>query len=70
MSYAGGGAAGSAGASVGAASAGGAVPSLEQLEAARKDCVAMDWKVQDMVIIPVAELPSEFLPGPTSGGEH
>jgi hypothetical protein len=26
--------------------------------------------VQDMVIIPVAELPSEFLPGPTSGGEH
>ena len=50
--------------------AGGTVPALEQLEAARKDCVAMDWKVQDMVIIPVAELPSEFLPGPTSGGEH
>ena len=48
----------------------GAVASLEQLEAARKDCVALDWKMQDMVIIPVAELPSEFLPGPTSGGEH
>jgi hypothetical protein len=49
--------------------AGKAAPSLEQLKAARDACVAMDWKVQDMVIIPVAELPSEFLPGPTPGGE-
>lgn len=50
--------------------AGSAAPTLERLEAARTACVAMDWKVQDMVIIPVAELPSEFLPGPTSGGER
>ncbi|MDR6414363.1 cation transporter [Pseudarthrobacter sulfonivorans] len=50
--------------------AGGRMPTLEQLEAARKACIQFDWKVQDMVIIPVAELPSEFLPGVTSGGER
>jgi hypothetical protein len=50
--------------------AGGTTPTLDQLEEAREACVAMDWKVQDMVIVPVAELPSEFLPGPTPGGEH
>ncbi|MEJ1194160.1 cation transporter [Pseudarthrobacter sp. CCNWLW207] len=48
----------------------GRMPSLEQLEAAREACIGLDWKVQDMVIIPVAELPSEFLPGRTSGGER
>lgn len=48
----------------------GTVPTLEQLEEARQDCKSLDWKVQDMVIIPVAELPSEFLPGPTPGGQH
>ena len=48
----------------------GHMPGLEQLEAAREACIGMDWKVQDMVIIPVAELPSEFLPGTTSGGER
>jgi cation diffusion facilitator family transporter len=48
----------------------GTMPTLDQIEAAREACVAMDWKVQDMVIVPVAELPSEFLPGPTPGGEH
>jgi len=50
--------------------AAGRMPTLEQLEAAREACIRMDWKVQDMVIIPVAELPSEFLPGATSGGER
>jgi divalent metal cation (Fe/Co/Zn/Cd) transporter len=50
--------------------AGGSMPSLGQLEQAREACIAMDWKVRDMVVIPVAELPSEFLPGPTSGGER
>lgn len=50
--------------------AAGSMPSLEQLEQAREACIAMDWKVQDMVIVPVAELPSEFLPGPTTGGER
>jgi divalent metal cation (Fe/Co/Zn/Cd) transporter len=50
--------------------AAGTTPTMGQLEAAREACIAMDWKVQDMVIIPVLELPSEFLPGPTSGGER
>jgi divalent metal cation (Fe/Co/Zn/Cd) transporter len=48
----------------------GRMPALEQLEAARKACIDLDWKVQDMVLVPVAELPSEYLPGPTSGGER
>jgi cation diffusion facilitator family transporter len=50
--------------------AGKAMPSLAQLEAARDVCAGMDWKVQDMVIIPVAELPAELLPGPTQGAER
>lgn len=50
--------------------AAGNMPSLEQLEQAREACIAMDWKVQDMVKVPVAELTSEFLPGPTTGGER
>jgi len=50
--------------------AGKVMPSLEQLKAARDACMALDWKVQDLVIIPVAELPSELLPGPAPGGEH
>jgi cation diffusion facilitator family transporter len=37
---------------------------LERLDQARQECIALDWKVQDMVIVPVAELPEEFLPGP------
>lgn len=46
-------------------------PSLQILKQAREACIDMDWKVQDMVIIPVAELPEEFLPGlTTSGGER
>ncbi|TLM75118.1 cation transporter [Pseudarthrobacter sp. NamB4] len=50
--------------------AGDSMPTFGQLEAARDACAAMDWKVQDIVIIPVAELPSELLPGPGSGGER
>lgn len=48
--------------------AGGAVPSLATLEEARKACAGLDWKVQDLVIIPVAKLPKEFLPGLRSPG--
>ncbi|NJC24254.1 divalent metal cation (Fe/Co/Zn/Cd) transporter [Arthrobacter pigmenti] len=44
---------------------------LHKIEKARAACVDIDWKVQDMVIVPVAELPEEFLPGLTkSGGER
>jgi cation diffusion facilitator family transporter len=49
----------------------GSMPSLQELEQARSECVQLDWKVQDMVIVPTAELPGEFLPGLTaSGGER
>ena len=48
----------------------GVIPSLDHIERARRECVALDWKVQDMVVVPVAELPEEFLPGATPGGER
>lgn len=49
----------------------GRMPSLEQLETARRACVELDWKIQDMVLVPVSALPPEFLPGvPTPGGER
>jgi cation diffusion facilitator family transporter len=49
----------------------GSMPSLQELEQARSECVHLDWKVQDMVIVPTAELPGEFLPGlAASGGER
>jgi len=49
----------------------GQMPSMKQLEDARQACIDLDWKVQDMVIIPVSELPSEYLPGvAVSGGER
>lgn len=42
---------------------GGVDVSIERLELARQECIDLDWKVQDMVIVPVAELPEELLPG-------
>lgn len=42
--------------------------SLRRIENAREACVRMDWKAQDMVIVPVAALPEEFLPGLARGG--
>ena len=35
----------------------GRTPSLAELEEARQACVDIDWKVQDIVLIPVRELP-------------
>lgn len=37
--------------------------SLELLEEARRVAADVDWKVQDVVVVPVAELPVELLPG-------
>lgn len=37
---------------------GGRTPSLDELEAARRGCVDLDWKVQDIVLVPVRELPA------------
>lgn len=50
--------------------AGDTLPSLQALEEARTECAALDWKVQDIVIIPVAELPREFLPGLRAAGSE
>jgi cation diffusion facilitator family transporter len=33
--------------------------SLSDLAAARDECIALDWKLQDVVIVPVEELPEE-----------
>jgi cation diffusion facilitator family transporter len=44
-------------------------PSLEDLEKAREGCARLDWKVQDMVLVPVSQLPEEFLPGKAGGAE-
>lgn len=38
------------------------MPTLQQLEDAREMCRDLDWKLHDLVIIPVSELPDEFLP--------
>jgi cation diffusion facilitator family transporter len=35
----------------------GRTPSLDQLDDARDACIGLDWKVQDIVLIPVRELP-------------
>ena len=35
---------------------------LERLEEARRAVVELDWKLRDVVIVPVSELPSELLP--------
>ncbi|WP_424449436.1 cation diffusion facilitator family transporter [Microbacterium arborescens] len=35
----------------------GRMPTLDELEAAREGCVELDWKVQDIVLVPVRELP-------------
>lgn len=40
----------------------GRMPSLEEVEDVREELSDLDWKLHDLVIIPVAELPEEFLP--------
>ncbi|WP_336660340.1 cation transporter [Leucobacter sp. USHLN153] len=39
--------------------ASGAVPSLDELVAARDGCVELDWKIQDIVLVPIDQLPDE-----------
>jgi len=34
-------------------------PALSVLEAARDECIDLDWKIQDFVLVPVSELPEE-----------
>lgn len=40
----------------------GQMPTLEEVENVRAELSDWDWKLHDLVIIPVAELPGEFLP--------
>jgi len=40
----------------------GQMPSLDEVENVREELSDLDWKLHDLVIIPVAELPDEFLP--------
>ncbi|NQX13768.1 cation transporter [Microbacteriaceae bacterium VKM Ac-2855] len=42
---------------------------VRQIEDTRLACSRLDWKVQDLVLIPVEELPEEFLPGITAATE-
>lgn len=37
----------------------GRAPSVRRLEEARDRCIALDWKIQDIVVVPVSELPEE-----------
>lgn len=37
----------------------GHTPKLQALEEARDACIDLDWKIQDIVLVPVSELPSE-----------
>lgn len=37
----------------------GRMPTLDELMSARDACIALDWKVQDIVLVPIDELPEE-----------
>jgi divalent metal cation (Fe/Co/Zn/Cd) transporter len=39
-------------------------PSMKKLETARQACIEIDWKVQDIVLVLVPELPEVVAPGP------
>jgi divalent metal cation (Fe/Co/Zn/Cd) transporter len=38
-------------------------PGLDELTAVRESTIALDWKIQDLVVVPVEELPADLLPG-------
>lgn len=48
----------------------GVVPSLGALARARERCVEIDWRIQDIVVVPVEALPEEFLPHLTEEGSN
>lgn len=41
----------------------GSFPDLAELTAARESTIALDWKIQDLVVVPVEQLPADLLPG-------
>ena len=48
----------------------GQMPGLAELRKAREGAIALDWKVQDLVLVPVETLPEEMLPGLAPADEH
>lgn len=48
----------------------GVVPGLGALARARERCVEIEWRIQDIVIVPVEALPEEFLPHLTEEGSN
>ena len=44
------------------------MPTQAQLQKARDAVTGLDWKVEDLVVVPVDELPEELLPGVRGGG--
>jgi divalent metal cation (Fe/Co/Zn/Cd) transporter len=50
--------------------AGGRSPGLADLARARDVVVALDWKVRDLVVVPVTELPEDLLPGVQGRAGH
>ncbi|MPV37119.1 cation transporter [Georgenia subflava] len=48
-------------------------PTMEDLRLAREAAIDLDWKIDDMVVIPVEDLPHQMLPGlekEAGGGGH
>jgi divalent metal cation (Fe/Co/Zn/Cd) transporter len=41
----------------------GVTPGWDELDHARRSATALDWKIRDLVVIPVGELPEDLLPG-------
>ena len=48
----------------------GGMPSLEQITDARDACIDLDWKVQDIVLVPIDRLPEEVGGGRTRQSER
>ena len=44
------------------------MPTQAQLQKAWDAVTGLDWKVEDLVVVPVDELPEELLPGVRGGG--
>ena len=45
-------------------------PTLDDLREARERLVALDWKIQDLVVVPVEQLPADLLPGSDQTSPH
>ena len=48
----------------------GATPAWDQLDRARRSAMELDWKIRDLVVVPVAQLPEDLLPGLREDAHH